>query len=207
AEPVIKEKTTINKKSESKGAISVDELITKKKDTTKKKSKAKGVISVDEKNIILVDRSVTKKTSLITKTFKAEGMMCNNCERIITEQVEKLKGVKIIDIDYATEEVVVRYDDNKINFNQIKKAIESKGYICDEDQGPKNTQGWILGILGILIIGYYGFQILEAVELPQISQNMSYGLLFIVGLLTGLHCVSMCGGFVVSYSTKGLTHL
>ncbi|MBW6471298.1 MAG: sulfite exporter TauE/SafE family protein, partial [Methanosarcinaceae archaeon] len=194
--PVAKNRATTKKISNAKGVISVDEPVTKEKATQNKKS--------DSKNIILVDRPVTKKTSLITKTFKAEGMMCNNCERIITEQVEKLKGVKIIDIDYATEEVVVRYDDNRINFDKIKKAIESKGYICDEDQGPKNTQGWILGILGILIIGYYGFQILEAVELPQLSQNMSYGLLFIVGILTGLHCVSMCGGFVVSYSTKGL---
>jgi len=31
---------------------------------------------------------------------------------------------------------------------------------------------------------------------------MGYGLLFVVGLLTGFHCVSMCGGFVVSYTAK-----
>jgi sulfite exporter TauE/SafE len=31
---------------------------------------------------------------------------------------------------------------------------------------------------------------------------MGYGLLFIVGLLTGFHCIAMCGGFVVSYTAK-----
>ncbi len=31
---------------------------------------------------------------------------------------------------------------------------------------------------------------------------MGYGLLFVVGLLTGFHCISMCGGFVLSYTAK-----
>lgn len=32
---------------------------------------------------------------------------------------------------------------------------------------------------------------------------MGYGLLFAAGLLTGFHCVGMCGGFVLSYSQQG----
>jgi sulfite exporter TauE/SafE len=31
---------------------------------------------------------------------------------------------------------------------------------------------------------------------------MSYGLLFLLGLLTGFHCVSMCSGFVLSYTAE-----
>ena len=133
-------------------------------------------------------------------------MTCKNCEKIIEKQVKTITGVKKIDIDYATEEVQVKYDPNKTNFKDIKKAIESKGYICEVDAGTKNlpASGWILSVLGIIVVAYFVIQSLETIELPQISQNMSYGLLFIVGLLTGLHCVSMCGGFVVSYSTKGI---
>jgi len=142
----------------------------------------------------------------ITKKIKAKGMTCKNCERIIEKQVKTIKGVKKIDVDYATEEVKITYDPNKTNLDSIKKAIDSKGYICEEDTGTKNlpTSGWILSVIGIVLIAYFAFQYLDTIELPQISQNMGYGLLFIVGLLTGLHCVSMCGGFVVSYSTKGI---
>jgi sulfite exporter TauE/SafE/copper chaperone CopZ len=142
----------------------------------------------------------------IKKRFKAKGMTCKNCEKIIAKQVKTMEGVKKIDIDYATEEVQILFDDNKTNFDSIKKAIDSKGYICEEDPGTKNQPmyGWILGVLGVIIVAYFAFQYLETIELPQISKNMSYSLLFIVGLLTGLHCVSMCGGFVVSYSTKGI---
>jgi len=218
--PVTKKSAPLNKRSKAKGNISEDKPVTKMSAPLNKRSKAKGEISEDKpvtkmsaplnkrskaKGVIHVDKPV-KQSHLINKTFRAEGMMCNNCERIITEQVEKLEGVKLIDIDYATEEVVLTYDTNKIKFNSIKKAIESKGYICDEDIGAKNTskQGWILGVMGLLIVGYFALQFLETIELPQISTSMSYGLLFLVGLLTGLHCVSMCGGFVVSYSTKGI---
>ena len=62
--------------------------------------------------------------------------------------------------------------------------------------------GTIFGIIGLLIAGYFIFQFAEGFELPTISANMGYGLLLLVGLLTGFHCVGMCGGFVVSYATK-----
>ncbi len=62
--------------------------------------------------------------------------------------------------------------------------------------------GIAFGLIGILVIGYFVFRFADTVAIPEISQSMSYGLLFLVGLLTGFHCISMCGGFVVSYTTK-----
>ncbi|MBU3966107.1 MAG: sulfite exporter TauE/SafE family protein [Euryarchaeota archaeon] len=167
----------------------------------KKISKAKGGKGKDDPE--------TTHVVNVKKKFKAKGMTCKNCELVIKKQVKTMPGVKKIDIDYATEEVQVIYDPHKIKFLNIKEAIESKGYICDEYKGNRrkknlSTSGWILTVLGIIVVAYYALQYLETIELPQISANMSYGLLFLVGLLTGLHCVSMCGGFVVSYSTKGI---
>lgn len=141
------------------------------------------------------------------KRFKAKGMTCSNCETTIEKQVKKINGVKKVDVDYVTEEVEITYDLSKTNYKRIKEAIESKGYICEEDPGTEKLPvwGWLLSVIGIIVVGYFALQYFDTIELPQISQNMSYGLLFVVGLLTGLHCVSMCGGFVVSYSTKGIT--
>lgn len=153
-----------------------------------------------------INKSLTTHVANVTKEFKAKGMTCKNCEKVIEKKVKTMPGIKKIDIDYATEKIKITYDNNKTNFVNIKTAIESKGYTCEEDTGTRNppTTGWILSVIGILVIAYFALQSLETIEFPQISQNMGYGLLFIVGLLTGLHCVSMCGGFVVSYSTKGI---
>ena len=37
---------------------------------------------------------------------------------------------------------------------------------------------------------------------PELAANASYGLLFVVGLLTSFHCLGMCGGVVISQTLK-----
>ena len=143
-----------------------------------------------------------------TIKFKAAGMSCTGCEKIIEKQALKIDGVKKIKIDYATQKGKVTFDDKKINIDEILDRIEEKGYqCCIVEPNSKNNKyakifGWSAGILGIIVLGYFFLQFSDTVQVPTISQNMSYVLLFVVGLLTGLHCVAMCGGFVISYTTK-----
>jgi len=139
--------------------------------------------------------------------FIAEGTTCESCSEIIRRQALKIEGVKDITFDYATETGYVTFDKTKTDIDTILYKIEEKGYtsyILDKNSKKKLTKplGWIFGIIGILIVAYFLFNLVDGINLPQISQNMGYGLLFIVGLLTGIHCVSMCGGFVVSYTAK-----
>ena len=144
--------------------------------------------------------------AMAKRKFKTTGMTCNGCEKIIARQVLKNPGVKSIDINYITEKATVKFDDTKTSYHEIKKQIEEKGYSCQEPdfKNKKQLFGWVFGIVGILIAGYFILKFFDGIQLPQISQNMGYGLLFVVGLLTGFHCISMCGGFVVSYTTKGV---
>ena len=149
-----------------------------------------------------------------TIEFKAEGMTCPHCEQIIEKQALEIEGVKSCKIDYASQEGKVTFDTDETDIDNILDKIEEKGYECfiiEESGGllgktnnflSNKLTGWILGVIGILIVGYFIFQFADNIQLPEISHNMGYGLLFIVGLLTGFHCVSMCGGFVISYTTK-----
>ncbi|QJD31367.1 sulfite exporter TauE/SafE family protein [Methylococcus geothermalis] len=43
---------------------------------------------------------------------------------------------------------------------------------------------------------------MNQVDMPKLSRDTSYGLLFFVGFLTGFHCVGMCGPLVVGYTAK-----
>lgn len=137
-------------------------------------------------------------------------MVCNSCEKIISKHILKLPGVKKIDVNYTTEKASIEFDDELTTAENIKKAIEEKGYICQEEiadsshNSKQNSWGWFFALVGLIVFGYFMLQIFNGFQLPEISANMSYGLLFIVGLLTGFHCVSMCGGFVVSYTAKGI---
>ncbi|PIN69784.1 hypothetical protein COV93_04045 [Candidatus Woesearchaeota archaeon CG11_big_fil_rev_8_21_14_0_20_43_8] len=144
---------------------------------------------------------------LVKKGFIAEGTVCDSCEKIVKRQATKVKGVRSVEFDYSTATGYVTFDPKKTDINIILSKIEEKGYSCFilDGSGQKKAPGYlgmIFSIIGILVIGYFLFTLFEGINLPQISLNMGYGLLFIVGLLTGLHCVGMCGGFVVSYTAK-----
>ena len=144
----------------------------------------------------------------VRKGFIAEGTTCKNCEETIKKQAMKVNGVKRAEFDYSTETGHVLFDESKTNIDDILSKIEEKGYKCfilDEsakENKANNALGWLFGIVGILVAAYFLFGFVGSIGLPRISAGMGYGLLFLVGLLTGFHCVAMCGGFVVGYTAK-----
>lgn len=60
----------------------------------------------------------------------------------------------------------------------------------------------LVGVSGVGLIVYLDGYLEHVKGLPTLSRDMSFGLLFIVGLFTGFHCVGMCGALVLSYTTK-----
>ena len=62
--------------------------------------------------------------------------------------------------------------------------------------------GLLFGLAGIALILYLDARLRSQTGLPDFSSNVSYGLLFSVGLLTGFHCVGMCGALVLGYTTR-----
>ncbi len=135
--------------------------------------------------------------------FIAEGTTCEGCEKIIKKQALEVEGVTEVTFNYSTETGTVTFDDSKTDIDEILYKIEEKGYTCFIAEAKQNKKwGWIFGTIGVIIIAFFLFRFVEGINLPQISQGMGYGLLFLVGILTGFHCISMCGGFVLSYTTK-----
>ncbi len=144
--------------------------------------------------------------------FKIKGMTCVNCEKVIKETLLDIKGVSKATADYASGTLKVEFDKGSVSEEKIIKSLEHKGYDCScEDlkeqenkkkNNAKNLIGYGFGILGIIIAGFFLYNLSHDITLPSISENMGYGLLFITGLLTGFHCIGMCGGFVLSYTAK-----
>ncbi len=134
-------------------------------------------------------------------------MHCPGCERIIEDAARQLPGVRTVKADYATEAVSVVFDPKSVNVEDICASIARKGYRCaPSDQIPpkpnraKQLAGLGAGVVGILFIILLDTRWISAGGAPDISQHMSYGLILALGLLTGFHCIGMCGGFVLSYT-------
>jgi sulfite exporter TauE/SafE/copper chaperone CopZ len=149
---------------------------------------------------------IAKETKTTTITFHANGMHCPSCERIIGRQGEKVDGVKEIRASYRTGECAVTFDPSKTDAEEIFAAIAEKGYECSQiPASGKTTTNWlgiISAVMGILLVTGFALFISDRIPVPEITRNMSYSLIFVLGLLTGLHCIAMCGGFVISYTAR-----
>jgi len=157
------------------------------------------------------------------KNYKITGMHCNSCVHLIEA---KLKGkVDHVSANYSTEKAEIDFDESKISEEEIRKILKEEGYelISQEekssseekpkihnDNKPENKKSlfgiFILVSSIILLLSIIYFVLLNGkipeMAIPQFGEKASLILLFVAGLLTGFHCVSMCGGFVVSYTAK-----
>ncbi len=153
------------------------------------------------------------KPKIINCTLKIKGMSCNSCEIRIERTLDKLDGVIAAEAVYNTSMVKVTFDENRIKLDKIIKSIESLDYQVNYKSGGRGTfidlnekfkedKLSINQILGIGIMLYALYLIIDNTIgfnfIPQVDQSMSYGILFMVGILTSLHCVSMCGGINLS---------
>lgn len=133
---------------------------------------------------------------LISKKINVEGMTCIACEAKIEKKLAKLNGIHELNVSYAKSEVTIVYDEKKLSIEEIKQVIHKSGYEVVEKKSDANF--WI--ITATLIAGSYliikntiGFNFI-----PEVDQSMGYGILFIIGVLTSLHCLAMCGGINLS---------
>ncbi|VVB83096.1 putative copper-exporting P-type ATPase A [uncultured archaeon] len=145
------------------------------------------------------------------KTFQIKGMHCNSCATLIEKELEdKVNSIKV---SYANEKAEIEFDENKISKEEIEKSIKKLGYDIKEIEKKEtgntgNNTAWIVVSLSLLLlVGMIYFLFLKnldfsQIKIPELGQNASLILLFAAGILTGFHCISMCGGFVVSYTAK-----
>lgn len=63
-----------------------------------------------------------------TKTYDITGMHCASCANIIERTFSKIDGVEKIEVNYATEQAKIDFDDKKIGIEALSKKIEPLGY-------------------------------------------------------------------------------
>ncbi len=65
---------------------------------------------------------------MIKKTFKVPDMSCSNCAMKLDSLEDTLNGVKEVNASYPRLEMVIVYDETKLNEEQIIAAVKKKGY-------------------------------------------------------------------------------
>ncbi len=163
----------------------------------------------------------------VISRFDVDGMSCASCEQRIEKAVLATDGVYEASASAALCEVEVRYDAGRTGPAAIADAITAAGYQVRSGASTRTAQpastiagsvshsvagkwkkmaaseaGPIYRFLGLVAIMAALYLIIRYTVgltfLPRVSQNMGFGLVFVIGLLTSLHCITMCGGIVLS---------
>lgn len=131
-------------------------------------------------------------------------MTCTGCERTLQRAVSRLEGVSNVVADYTKQTLRVTYEEPCCP-EQIRAAVEAAGYQVVERAG-RNLSGLciLIILLGLFVIarqlGWTAvFQVFPVVG----TERVGYAALFLIGLLTSVHCVAMCGGINLSQSVTG----
>lgn len=141
--------------------------------------------------------------SVIRKRLRIGGMTCVNCQEKIKRKLSNTAGIRKADISYSTGIADITYDTDIIGIKDIIAVIERLDYkVLPEDKKPRTDLGRMIGLLVIIIALYLllqQFGILNLLVPGQLADtSMGYGMLFVAGLLTSVHCIAMCGGINLS---------
>ena len=145
--------------------------------------------------------------------LKIAGMSCASCALKIEYALKSLAGVEQVSVSYDSSIAGITYDHMKIEVDQFKQVIEQAGYSIVDAKGQLEQAGGhgqkgsrskirlptAIGVAVIVLAVYViinntiGFDFV-----PAVNQSMGYGILFVIGLLTSIHCLAMCGGINLS---------
>lgn len=141
--------------------------------------------------------------NLIKKQLRIDGMTCVNCQNKIAKALSHTPGVQDVNVSYNKAAAAFTYDSDAISLEQIIAIIEDLDYEVRSDPEGSHMDISRIGCFLIIIICLYillqKFGILNLLVPSQLADSkMGYGMLFIIGIITSVHCIAMCGGINLS---------
>ncbi len=143
---------------------------------------------------------------------KIDGMHCSHCESVIKNNLLSINNIK--DVSFYNYIACITYS-GYLSKKSIIKTINDSGYITSDEYISNNINElkdniklyeFILISLCIVILFFilykiFGYNIFNVI--PEIDSSVSYSMLFIIGLLTSIHCISMCGAINLMSAVGG----
>ncbi|MDR1256445.1 MAG: sulfite exporter TauE/SafE family protein [Spirochaetaceae bacterium] len=133
--------------------------------------------------------------------FRIGGMTCAHCQNTIERALRNTDGIAGADVDFNSGTASVTYNEAVITADGIAGIVKKLGYsmIDGRERAPAlEAAGTLILILALfLLLRGLGMGSLAQV-FPVAEEGMGYGMLFVIGLLTSLHCAAMCGGINIS---------
>lgn len=147
------------------------------------------------------------------KTLKlaVTGMHCPNCEVLIERKLNAFDGVRRVHASHRSGVAQIDYT-GTLDIDALNRAVEDDGYTVSPwsegaSAAAKNTPrdyaeiGAVFLILAAVVFALRRFDLLP--RGLSISDSMSYGLVFAIGLVASVSsCIAVTGGLLVAVAAK-----
>ena len=151
-------------------------------------------------------KKVRRKTLKHERVY-IDGMTCINCQTRIWNALRSRTGITDVTVSYERSQAEFYYEPQQITLDEIRKLIEDLGYqmIPGEKFRRKRfcqAAGEIF-VIAFLFLVLQHFGILNHLAPDSLAETgMGYGMLFVIGLITSVHCIAMCGGINLSQTLQ-----
>lgn len=147
--------------------------------------------------------------------LKIHGMHCASCEVLVERKLKKVAGIEKVHVSHANGKAEILCSCEP-NIRQLNNLVREDGYHVssweDRDRDVTITDahknnitdylqmGWIFLVIMALYNILKQFDFLPAFSL---SQQMSYGLIFLIGLVAAVSsCLAVVGGLLLALAGK-----
>jgi uncharacterized protein len=141
--------------------------------------------------------------------IRIEGMTCPSCVARVEKALRSVRGVASAKASLGGDQAELIFEEGfSLDPQAVGTALATAGYAYGGLKARKRgvQPGTLIALLaGALLSALYLFLNAKGVfnAIPEIGAGLSLGMLFGAGLLTSVHCVSMCGGIALSQSLPG----
>lgn len=141
--------------------------------------------------------------SAVKKTWRVEGMHCPHCAEAIERALRGVDGLSQIEVNYAKGTLTALWEEQAVPEAELNARLAPLGYRLCAGRGR-----WGKGLLaaaaaaGLYLLLTRSPAAAWMAAFPVAREGMSLGALFVVGLMTSLHCVAMCGGVNLAQSAQ-----
>jgi len=147
--------------------------------------------------------------------MNVQGMTCASCEVILERKLKKVPGVMNVQVSRSKERAVIHCD-SSVQLEDLQAALSETSYrLVPEDyietpvRAPfivKNKKRFAeIGAVLLFIFGAYLFlsQFNIIPENLGVTDNMSYGFVFVIGLIAATStCLAVAGGLLLAVANK-----
>ena len=142
----------------------------------------------------------------VKTTWTVAGMFCPHCEATIQKKLRGVPGISEAKADYRRATLTALWDEQRLPADRLAKMLADEGYELQSRrrpwQGVLRVAGFTAGLAALCALFSLTPLSRWINAFPLAQAGMSLGAVFLVGMMTSVHCVAMCGGINLAQSAS-----